>query len=201
MKILRSVTVKALVVLAAFTILCGILYPLAVTGISQLLFHDKANGSIIEVDGVKYGCEFLGQEFTGKEYMWGRIMSTNTETFTDEKGNATIYAGPSNKSPASQDYEKQVKERIAMIQKANPDAKEEAIPVDLVTNSGSGLDPHISTAAAKYQVPRIAKERDMQEKEVEKIIDKYTTGRFLGIFGENTVNVLDVNLALDGILK
>ena len=72
-------------VLAAFTILCGILYPLAVTGISQLLFHDKANGSIIEVDGVKYGCELLGQEFTGKEYMWGRIMSTNTETFTDEK--------------------------------------------------------------------------------------------------------------------
>ena len=188
-------------VLAAFTILCGILYPLAVTGISQLLFHDKANGSIIEVDGVKYGCELLGQEFTGKEYMWGRIMSTNTETFTDEKGNATIYAGPSNKSPASQDYEKQVKERIAMIQKANPDAKEEAIPVDLVTNSGSGLDPHISTAAAKYQVPRIAKERDMQEEEVEKIIDKYTTARFLGIFGENTVNVLQVNLALDGILK
>ena len=79
---------------------------------------------------------------------------------------------------------KQVKERIAMIQKANPDAKEEAIPVDLVTNSGSGLDPHISTAAAKYQVPRIAKERDMQEEEVEKIIDKYTTARFLGIFGE-----------------
>ena len=193
MKILRSVTGKALAVLAAFTILCGILYPLAVTGISQLLFHDKANGSIIEVDGVKYGSELLGQEFTGKEYMWGRIMSTNTETFTDEKGNATIYAGPSNKSPASQDYEKQVKERIAMIQKANP--------VDLVTNSGSGLDPHISTAAAKYQVPRIAKERDMQEKEVEKIIDKYTTGRFLGIFGENTVNVLEVNLALDGILK
>ena len=198
MKILRSVTGKALAVLAAFTILCGILYPLAVTGISQLLFHDKANGSIIEVDGVKYGCELLGQEFTGKEYMWGRIMSTNTETFTDEKGNATIYAGPSNKS---QDYEKQVKERIAMIQKANPDAKEEAIPVDLVTNSGSGLDPHISTAAAKYQVPRIAKERDMQEEEVEKIIDKYTTARFLGIFGENTVNVLQVNLALDGILK
>lgn len=88
-----------------------------------------------------------------------------------------------------------------MIQKANPDAKEESIPVDLVTNSGSGLDPHISADAAKYQVSRIAKERDMQEEEVEKIIDKYTTGRFLGIFGENTVNVLEVNLALDGILK
>lgn len=136
-------------------------YILAVTGISHFFFHDKANGSIIEVDGVKYGCE-LGTGIYKRGIYVGRIMSTNTETFTDEKGNATIYAGPSNKSPASQDYEKQVKERIAMIQKANPDAKEEAIPVDLVTNSGSSLDIDISLAA-KYQVG-IAKERDMQER-------------------------------------
>ena len=201
MKTLKSVLPKAAVFFVIFSILCGIVYTLVVTGLAQVFFHDQANGSIIEVDGKKYGSELMAQQFNDEDHMWGRIMSTNTETFTDEKGNATIYAGPSNKSPASQDYEEQVKERIAMIQKANPDAKEESIPVDLVTNSGSGLDPHISADAAKYQVSRIAKERDMQEEEVEKIIDKYTTGRFLGIFGENTVNVLEVNLALDGILK
>lgn len=201
MKLLKAVSGRALAILVAFTILCGILYPLAVTGISQLLFEDKADGSIIEVDGVKYGSALLGQKFTGMEYMWSRVMSTNTETFTDEEGKATVYAGPSNLSPASRDYEDQVKERIAMIKEANPDAKEESIPVDLITNSGSGLDPHISVAAALYQVPRIAKERDMQDEEIKQIIDRYTTDRFLGVLGEKTVNVLEVNLALDGILK
>lgn len=201
MKTLKSVVGKAFLALVIFSVVCGGIYPWLMTGISQLFFKDKANGSIIEVDGVKYGSELLGQQFTGDEYMWGRIMNVNTETFTNEEGMATVYAGPSNISPASEDYEAQIQERVDKIRESNPDAAEEKIPVDLVTCSGSGLDPHVSIDAAKYQIPRIAKERDMSEEEVEGVMDKYTTGRFLNIFGEKTVNVLQVNLALDGILK
>ena len=171
------------------------------TGISQVLFKEKANGSIIEIDGKKYGSVLLAQQFTGDEYLWGRIMNIDTETFTDDEENALMYATPSNLSPASEEYEALVKERIERIRKANPTVKEEAIPVDLVTCSGSGLDPHISVAAAQYQVERIAKARNLDTQEVEEIIDKYTKGRMLGIFGEEVVNVLEVNLALDGILE
>ena len=128
-------------------------------------------------------------------------MNIDTETFTDDDGNALMYATPSNLSPASEEYEALVKERVERIRKTNPTVKEEAIPVDLVTCSGSGLDPHISVAAAQYQVERIAKARNLDTEEVEEIIDKYTKGRMLGIFGEEVVNVLEVNLALDGILE
>ena len=112
-----------------------------------------------------------------------------------------MYASPSNLSPASDEYEALVKERVDMIRKYNPKMKEESIPVDLVTCSGSGLDPHISPAAAEYQVARIAEARSIEEAEVREIIDKCTDGRLLGIFGEETVNVLEVNLMLDGILE
>ena len=128
-------------------------------------------------------------------------MNIDTETFTDDDGNALMYATPSNLSPASEEYEKLVKERVERIRSYNKGKKEEPIPVDLVTSSGSGLDPHISVAAAKYQVDRIAKERNLSVDYVNEIIDKYTTGRLLGVFGEKTVNVLKVNLALDGILR
>lgn len=185
---------KTIKMFLIITILCGVIYPLIITGISQIFFKDKADGSIIEVNGVKYGSELLGQQYTGDEYLWGRIMNINTE-------NSLMYAGPSNISPASDEYKKLIEERVAKIKEANPDANEEEIPVDLVTVSGSGLDPHISVAAAAYQIPRIAASRNISQEEVEKIIDKYTTGRFAGIFGEKVVNVLQVNLALDGILN
>ena len=196
-----KVAKKAFICIIVFTVICGLVYPLVMTGISQVLFKDKANGSIIEVDGKKYGSVLLAQQFTGDEYLWGRIMNIDTETFTDDDGNALMYATPSNLSPASEEYEALVKERVERIRKANPTVKEEAIPVDLVTCSGSGLDPHISVAAAQYQVERIAKARNLDTEEVEEIIDKYTKGRMLGIFGEEVVNVLEVNLALDGILE
>lgn len=196
-----KVAKKAFICIIVFTVICGLIYPLVMTGISQVLFKDKANGSIIEVDGKKYGSVLLAQQFTGDEYLWGRIMNIDTETFTDDDGNALMYATPSNLSPASEEYEALVKERVKRIRKANPTVKEEAIPVDLVTCSGSGLDPHISVAAAQYQVERIAKARNLDTEEVEEIIDKYTKGRMLGIFGEEVVNVLEVNLALDGILE
>ena len=196
-----KVAKKAFICIIVFTVICGLVYPLVMTGISQVLFKDKANGSIIEVDGKKYGSVLLAQQFTGDEYLWGRIMNIDTETFTDDDGNALMYATPSNLSPASEEYEAFVKERVERIRKTNPTVKEEAIPVDLVTCSGSGLDPHISVAAAQYQVERIAKARNLDTEEVEEIIDKYTKGRMLGIFGEEVVNVLEVNLALDGILE
>lgn len=183
------------------TLLCGIIYPLLITGISQIFFKDKANGSLIQVNGVKYGSELLGQQYTGDNYLWGRIMNINTGLFTDAEGNALMYAGPSNISPASEKYQTLVEERADKIRQSNPNGAMDKIPVDLVTVSGSGMDPHISVAAAEYQIKRIAKTRNMTEDEVRTIIDQYTTGRFAGIFGERVVNVLKVNLALDGILK
>lgn len=183
------------------TIVCGVIYPLAVTGISQLFFKDKANGSIIEVDGKQYGSKLLGQKFTGDKYLWGRVMYDNTGTYQDEEGNALYYAGPSNLTPASEDYRSLITERVEAKKASNPGMINQKVPVDLVTGSGSGLDPHISVAAAMYQVDRIAKVRSISTEQVEDIINQYTTGKLLGVLGEKVVNVLEVNLALDGILN
>lgn len=128
-------------------------------------------------------------------------MNIDVSTFKDENGKTLMYAAPSNLSPASEEYAALVKERVEKLRESNPDMDETAIPVDLVTCSGSGLDPHISPAAAEYQVARIAKANDMTEDEVREIIQKCTDGKFLGLFGEETVNVLKVNLMLDGILE
>lgn len=192
---------KAFKFVLIFTIICGLIYPIFITGISQILFKDKANGSSIEINGKAYGSALLAQEFTGNEYMWGRIMNLDTTTYKNENGEILMYATPSNLSPASDEYEKLIEERVNKIKQANPEMKEEAIPVDLVTASGSGLDPHISIEAAQYQVDRIAKSRNISNEEVNEIIKKYTKGRAFGVFGEETVNVLEVNLALDGILE
>ena len=201
MKELKSTLPKALTIFLILTFVCGILYTGVVTGVAQLFFPEKANGSIIEVDGKKYGCELLGQQYTDDAHMWGRIMNIDVSTYKDESGHTLMYAAPSNLSPASEEYEALVAERVEKLRAANPDMDETAIPVDLVTCSGSGLDPHISPAAAEYQVARIAKANDMTEDEVRAIIEKCTDGRFLGLFGEETVNVLKVNLMLDGILE
>ena len=199
MKELKSTLPKALTIFLIFTFVCGILYTGVVTGVAQLFFPEKAGGSIIEVDGKKYGCELLGQQYTDDAHMWGRIMNIDVSTYKDESGHTLMYAAPSNLSPASEEYEALVAERVEKLRAANPDMDETAIPVDLVTCSGSGLDPHISPAAAEYQVARIAKANDVTEDEVRAIIEKCTDGRFLGLFGEETVNVLKVNLMLDGI--
>lgn len=196
----QSVFPKALGIFIIFTFICGVVYTGVVTGIAQLIFPKQANGSIIEIDGNKYGSELLGQQYTDDVHMWGRIMNIDVSTFTDENGKMLMYSAPSNLSPASEEYEELVRERVEKLRAANPDMDEAAVPVDLVTCSGSGLDPHISPAAAEYQVARIAKANDMSEDSVREIIDKCTSGRFLGVFGEKTVNVLKVNLMLDGIL-
>lgn len=198
---MKHIFARAGGMLLAMTILCGLVYTVAVTGIGQLLFPKQANGSIIEADGKTYGSALLGQPFTDEGHLWGRIMNVDTTTFTDENGNPVLYAWASNLSPASEEYDALVSQRVDALRKANPDMAEAAIPVDLVTGSGSGLDPEISPAAAAYQVSRIAQARGMTEAEVQAVIDRYTTGRFLGIFGEARVNVLRVNLALDGIVE
>lgn len=168
------------------TILCGIVYPGIVTAIAEIAFPDQANGSIITVtlkDGTtkSYGSELIAQEFTKPEYLIGR------------------QAGTTNLSPTSEEQEKLVEERIDWWHNFDP-INTADIPMDLVTASGGGVDPYISPAAAEYQVARIANQRGISENEVREIISKYTTGRFLGFWGEPAVNVLQVNLALDGLL-
>lgn len=197
MKVLK----RAFIIFLIFTFLCGVVYTGVVTGLAQLIFPEKAKGSIIEVDGVKYGSSLLAQQYTDDSHMWGRIMNLDVSTYKDENGKPLVYAGPSNLSPESDEYARLVEERVEKIKASNPDMGDTPIPEDLVTCSGSGLDPHISPSAAEYQVKRLAKANDMSEDEVRDIIDKCTDGKFLGVFGEKTVNVLEVNLMLDGIIK
>lgn len=192
---------KILGLFLIFMLITGVIYPLIVTGVSQVAFKEKANGSIIEVNGKKYGSVLLAQQFTGDEYLWGRVMKLDTSTYTDDDGDTIMYAGPTNLTPASDSYEALIADRVEKLKEANPEKADVKIPIDLVTVSGSGLDPHISPEAAKYQVERVADARGMETEEVQKVIDKYTEGKFLGVLGEKTVNVLKVNLELSGILK
>lgn len=201
MKTIRETLQKSIILVIVMTIVCGLIYPVIITGITQLFFPAKANGSIIEIDGKKYGSELLGQQFTEDKYLWGRIMILNTDLFSGTAGNALLYAVPSNVSVAGKEFEQSVANRVDKIRTGNPDADGKKIPVDLVTCSGSGLDPHISYAAAVYQTERIAKSRNISDSQVRDIIDRHTTNRFVGVFGERVVNVLEVNLDLDGIMK
>ena len=201
MKFTKQTLPRAAKLFLIFTLLCGVLYTAVVTGAAQLLFPNQANGSIITIDGKPYGCALLGQQYTDDAHLWGRIMNLDVSTYQDQEGNALVYAAPSNLSPASAEMETLVAERVSKLRAANPDMDDTAIPVDLVTCSGSGLDPHISPAAAEYQVARVARANGMTEEDVRAIIKKCTDGRFLGLFGEEHVNVLEVNLMLDGILE
>ena len=189
---------RALGVFALFTVVCGLGYTLVVTGIAQVAFPYQANGSLIKVDDKIVGSELIGQNFEDEDHMWGRIQ--NVSVVEDENGELMAYSAPSNLSPASEEYQELVDVRVEKIRAANPDADMDAVPVDLVTCSGSGLDPEISPDAAEYQVPRLAKATGKSEDEVRDIIAQCTKGRFLGVFGEPTVNVLKVNLMLDGVL-
>lgn len=189
---------KAFGAFILFTLMTGVLYTGVVTGIAQVVFPFQSNGSIVETDqGEKY-CLLLGQDFQDEDHMWGRVMNYNVDTFTDEDGNEVAWAGATNISPASSEFDKLIQERIQKIRDAHPEHAGDPIPSDLVTCSGSGLDPHISPAAAEYQVERLAKNTNKTEEEVREIIEKCTEGEQFGILGEPTVNVVKVNLILDG---
>ena len=201
MKTVKSVIPKMLGFFLVMLVITSLIYPAVITAAVRAMFPDQATGSIIVGnDGKRYGSELLAQEFTGENYMWGRIMNVDTATFIGEDGEPLLYSWASNKSPAGEELEALVAERVERLRAANPEQGNEPIPVDLVTCSGSGLDPDISPAAAEYQVQRIADARGMRPEDVQAVIDRYTTGRTFGLFGEPRVNVLKVNLALDGKL-
>ena len=201
MKTIKSVLPKMIGFFLIMMVITSVIYPAVITAAANVAFGSKTQGSIITGnDGKKYGSALLAQEFTGSQYLWGRIMNVDTSTFTDENGEPLMYSWASNKTPAGEELEAMVAERVEKIREAHPEKGDEPIPVDLVTCSGSGLDPEISPAAAEYQAERIAAARGMSVKDVESVIRKYTTGKFLGVMGEPRVNVLKVNLALDGLI-
>ncbi len=181
----------ALMSLLVFTILTGIVYPLVVTGIAQAVFPHQANGSIIMKDGKAVGSKLLGQQFEDPKYFWGRLSATTPYPYNGGSSSG------SNLGPNNPDLMKAVQARIDALRTADPgnDAK---IPGDLVTASASGLDPQISPAAAEYQIHRVAQARGLDEAVIRDIIARNTTGRWLGMIGEPVVNVLELNLALDG---
>jgi K+-transporting ATPase ATPase C chain len=180
--------------LLILTIIAGMLYPLLITWIAQLFFPEQANGSMIYRSGKPAGSALIGQPFDDPKYLWGRMSATSPQPY-----NSASSSG-SNIGPSSPLLIDNLKARIASLRSADPDNKL-PIPVDLVTSSASGLDPHVSPAGAYYQVSRIAKNRGIPENSVKNIIQRNTTGRFLGLLGEPVVNVLKVNIDLDSMKK
>jgi len=181
----------SLMMLLVFSLITGVGYPLLVTGIAQLTFPRKANGSLMQKDGKLLGSELIGQQFMNPKYFWGRLSSTSLVAY-----NAEASSG-SNAAPTNPALLQTVQKRIKNLKEADPQ-NTQLIPVDLVTASGSGLDPHISVAAALYQLPRVARIRGMREERIHSLLDEYTEGRQFGFLGEPRVNVLKLNLALDG---
>jgi len=188
----------ALVIVVGMTLVTGLIYPLALTGVAQLLFPDQANGSLLKRDGKVIGSDLIGQNFTSAKYFWGRPSATSAADPNDAAKtvsspyNAAASTG-SNLGPTSKALADRVKEDVEKLRATgieNP-------PVDLVTASASGLDPHISPAAALAQVPSVAKARELPEAELRKLVERHIEGRTLAVLGEPRVNVLRLNLALD----
>lgn len=187
----------AILLTLLLTLIAGILYPLVTTGVAQALFPSQANGSLVYQNGKPVGSSLIGQYWTQPQYFHGRPSATLNLQGTPAPYQADN-SGGSNLGPTNSALTQTVQQRIAALKQENPDVPAGTpIPVDLVTASASGLDPDISVAAAYYQIPRVAKARGMSQGAVRAIVDQHITGRFLGLFGEPRVNVLDLNLALD----
>jgi len=182
----------ALTILVVLSVITGIVYPLVVTGIAQGVFRNQANGSLIERDGKAVGSELIGQPFADPRRFWSRPSATSPYPY-----NASS-SGGSNQGPLNPALTDAVAARIKALRDADPDNKA-PVPVDLVTASASGLDPHISPAAAEHQVARVARARGLDPQKVRALVAQYTQGRQLGFLGEERVNVLELNLALDGL--
>jgi potassium-transporting ATPase KdpC subunit len=183
---------QAFLLLIIFSILTGIIYPLVITGVAQVVFPKQANGSLIYRDGKPVASALIGQPFTDPKYFWSRPSATSPAPYNAES------SGGSNLGPTNADLVKAVKERIAVLKKADPE-NDAPIPADLVTTSASGLDPHISPAAAEYQVARVVKARKLDAQTIRQLVARHTEGRTLGLLGESRVNVVELNLDLDGI--
>jgi potassium-transporting ATPase KdpC subunit len=182
----------ALIFLGIFTVITGIIYPLFITGIAQTFFHRQANGSLIEENGTAQGSELIGQPFSDPRYFWGRLSATMPFPY-----NAAASSG-SNLGPSNPVLLNAIQARIDALKAVDLD-NDAPIPVDLVTSSGSGLDPEISVAAANYQMARVSRYRGLSEEQVSELVRKYTEGRQFGILGEPRVNVLKLNMALDAM--
>jgi K+-transporting ATPase ATPase C chain len=182
----------AISLFVVLSIMTGVIYPLAVTGVAQGLFPHEANGSIVSVDGKPVGSALIGQQFTEAKYFWGRLSATGPYPY-----NAGASSG-SNLGPLNPALTDAVKARIDTLKAADP-GNTQPVPVDLVTASGSGLDPEISLAAAYYQMNRVANARNLPVEQLRSLIDQFAAGPVFGIFGEPRVNVLRINLALDGV--
>ncbi|AXF14965.1 potassium-transporting ATPase subunit KdpC [Paraburkholderia caledonica] len=179
-----------IVLFAVLSAVTGLAYPALVTAVGQTLFHDEANGSLIERDGKVVGSKLIGQQFDAPQYFWGRLSATSPMPYNAQA------SGGSNLGPTNPALLDEVKGRIDALKAAGTDMSK-PVPVDLVTSSGSGLDPEISPAAAAYQIDRVAKARGLGENDVRALVDRYTSGRQFGFLGEPRVNVLQLNLALD----
>ncbi|RKT26556.1 K+-transporting ATPase ATPase C chain [Paraburkholderia sp. RAU2J] len=182
------------VIFAVLTVFTGLAYPAVMTAFGQAAFHDQANGSLIEQNGKLVGSQLIGQQFDAPQYFWGRLSATSPMPY-NAQGSSGSNLGPTN--PALLD---EVKGRLDALKAAGTDMSN-PVPVDLVTSSGSGLDPEISPAAADYQIGRVAAARKLAPNDVQALVDRYTTGRQFGILGEPRVNVLKLNLALDEMTR
>jgi K+-transporting ATPase ATPase C chain len=200
---MRRQLIPALISMVLFTFLLGVAYPLLVTGVGQIAFPDKANGSIVEVDGKAVGSELIGQAFVDKhgeplrQYFQSRPSAAVGTNGTTEAGYDPTLSSGSNLGPTNPSFLKLAKQRTTAYRALNGLPADAKVPVDAVTASGSGLDPDISVANARLQAGRVAGERGLAQRQVLHLIEEHTTGRTLGILGEKVVNVLDLNLALD----
>ena len=184
----------SLLMLLLMTILTGVIYPLAVTSIGEIFFPYQSNGSIIEFTGKKIGSKLIGQHFSDPKYFWGRPSATSPNPY-----NASASSG-SNLGPSNPALFVALKDRVDVLRSKN-NQNSNLVPVDLVTSSASGLEPHITPASALFQIPRIAKTRNIEEKQIKILVDRFTEERTIGILGEKRVNVLLLNLALDQVNK
>lgn len=191
----------AIVLTLALVLLTGLVYPVVTTGVGQALFPAQANGSLVYRDGKPIGSALIGQYWTQANYFHGRPSATVDANGTPAPYNAAN-SGASNLGPTNATLIKTVQDRIAALKQENPDVPADTpIPADLVTASGSGLDPDLSVAAAYYQIPRVAKARGLDAARVRGLVDAHIQGRFLGLFGEPHISVLDLNLALDDLAR
>ena len=197
---------QAVVVTIVLMLICGLLFPCLLTGLSSLLFPSQANGNLITVNGHTVGAKYVGQEFTEDYYMWSRPSAYHYNVYTEDEDGKKYYpdgtefpgigSGSNNYAPSNPALTERVEADIEAFLEKNPEVKREEIPTDLLTASGSGLDPHISPESAEVQIPRIVEASGMSEDMVRDIIKNNTDGKFLGVFGEETVNVLMVNIEI-----
>ena len=199
-------TRQAVLVTVVLMLICGLLFPCLLTGLSSVIFPHQAGGSLITVNGMAVGAEHVGQEFTQDCYMWSRPSAYHYNVYTESEDGRKYYndgtefgglaSGSNNYAPSNPALVERVEADMEAFLEKNPEIKREDIPTDLLTASGSGLDPHISHESAQIQLPRIAQASGLSEESLQEIVERNTTGKLLGVFGEKTVNVLKVNIEI-----